>query len=342
MTAFPGRRRSGAVFAPERRLVDPPRPRIPSPRRRIGSGEPKSTVTGHRRAVGPPAAYRDLQCPSPTVRPSSAVSTSPSNSAEAAAFAAARSFPGQKWVIMSLRAPACRAQRPASEEVIRLRTGRRVSPSRSVASMMNRSAVTAKFGQHWIRASVPGVRQGDLPGLHADASVRDGVRERHARQLKWPCPVSAGQRMRVEDRGQVHVRLQSREPVEHAGRAVQRQSWLSGGPVEPQAEQPVQVDAVIGVLVSDGNGVQGTIWPLRKQPRKRRVAEIQGQAIAVPVHRETAARASRLGNAPQLPSTVTCRIRPAWHAGRSVSPASLTSGVILPIDKFPRWMSMHQ
>jgi hypothetical protein len=100
--------------------------------------------------------------------------------------------------------------------------------------------------------------------------------------------------MRVEDRGQVHVRLQSREPVEHAWRAVQRQSWLSRGPVEPHAEQPVQVDAVIRVLVSDGNGVQETIWPVRKQPRKCRIAEIQGQAVAVPVHCESAARAPRL------------------------------------------------
>src|SRR5215831_12972405 len=100
--------------------------------------------------------------------------------------------------------------------------------------------------------------------------------------------------MRVQDRRQVHVRLQSREPVEHARRTVQRQSWLSSGTVEPHAEQPVQVDAVIGVLVSDGNGVQDTIWPMRKQPRKRRVAEIQGQAVAVPVHCKAAARAARL------------------------------------------------
>jgi hypothetical protein len=88
----------------------------------------------------PSAVPRALQCPSPTVRPSSAISRSPLNSAEAAATEAARSFPGQKWVSMSLRAPACRPQRPASAEVIRLRTGRLVSPGRSVASMMNRSA----------------------------------------------------------------------------------------------------------------------------------------------------------------------------------------------------------
>ena len=100
--------------------------------------------------------------------------------------------------------------------------------------------------------------------------------------------------MRVQDRRQVYVRLQSREPVEHAWRAVQRQSWLSTGSVEPHAEQPVQVDTVIGVLMSDGNAIQDTIWPMRKQPRKRRVAEIQDQAVAVPVHCKTAARAPRL------------------------------------------------
>jgi len=31
--------------------------------------------------------------------------------------------------------------------------------------------------------------------------------------------------------------------------------------------QSVQVDAVIRVLVSDGNGVQDTVWPMREQPR---------------------------------------------------------------------------
>jgi hypothetical protein len=37
----------------------------------------------------------------------------------------------------------------------------------------------------------------------------------------------------------------------------------------------MQVDAVIGMLVSDGNGIQAAIRPVCEQPRKRGVAEIQ-------------------------------------------------------------------
>jgi hypothetical protein len=100
--------------------------------------------------------------------------------------------------------------------------------------------------------------------------------------------------MHVEDRGQVGVGLKAFEPVEDARRAVQRHSWFARAAVEPHSEQPVQVDTVIRVLVGDGNGVYGTVWPVRKQPRKGGVAEVQYQAVAVPVHRKTAARAVRL------------------------------------------------
>jgi len=67
---------------------------------------------------------------------------------------------------------------------------------------------------------------------------------------------------------------------------------------------------MIRVLVRDGNGIHDTVRPVREQPRQRRVAEIQDEAVAVPVHRQTAARASQLRKCAELPSTVTCRTRP--------------------------------
>jgi hypothetical protein len=73
--------------------------------------------------------------------------------------------------------------------------------------------------------------------------------------------------------------------------------------------------------VSDGNGVEGTIWPARKQPRKRRVAEIQDQAVAVPLHCETAARTPRLRERAtaaehgDLPHSYRMADRARLHAG---------------------------
>jgi len=101
--------------------------------------------------------------------------------------------------------------------------------------------------------------------------------------------------VQVEDRGQVRVRFQSGEAVEYARRAVQRQPGLGGGPVEPHAEQAVQVNAVIRVLVSDGDRVHDAIGPVREEPRESRVPEVEHQAVAVPVHCEAAAGAAWLG-----------------------------------------------
>lgn len=57
----------------------------------------------------------------------------------------------------------------------------------------------------------------------------------------------------------------------------------------------MQVDAVIRVLVSDGDRIHDTIGPVREEPRESRVAEVEYQAVAVPVHCEPAARAPWLG-----------------------------------------------
>ena len=67
------------------------------------------------------------------------------------------------------------------------------------------------------------------------------------------------------------------------------------GPVVAHAEESVQVDAVVGVLVSDGDGVDGAVGPVGKQPRQGGVAEVEHQAVAVPVDGETAAGAARFG-----------------------------------------------
>jgi hypothetical protein len=91
--------------------------------------------------------------------------------------------------------------------------------------------VTAEFGQQRVRPGVPGVGQGDSAGPHADARVGHEVRERQPGQLERPRLVATGQGMQVEDRGQVGIRLQALEPVEHAGRAVQRQPWSASAAV---------------------------------------------------------------------------------------------------------------
>src|ERR1700685_2512954 len=100
--------------------------------------------------------------------------------------------------------------------------------------------------------------------------------------------------MQVEDRSQVHVRFQSCEAVEYTRGTVQRQPLLSSGPVEPHAEQTMQVDAVIRMLVSNSDRIHDTIPPVCEEPRKGRVAEVEHQAVTVPVHCEPATRAPRL------------------------------------------------
>jgi len=78
------------------------------------------------------------------------------------------------------------------------------------------AGAAAEFGQHRIGGSVTGVGESVLACLDADAGVGHGMGQRHARQLERPCPVGGGQRVQVEDRGQVRVRFQSCEAVEYA------------------------------------------------------------------------------------------------------------------------------
>ena len=56
----------------------------------------------------------------------------------------------------------------------------------------------------------------------------------------------------------------------------------------------MQVNAVIRVLMGNGNSVHGTIWPVCEQPWQRCVPKVQHQTETVPVHRESAARTARL------------------------------------------------
>lgn len=89
----------------------------------------------------------------------------------------------------------------------------------------------------------------------------------------------------------------------------------------------MQVDAVIRVLVSYGDRIHDTIRPVREEPRKSRVAEVEYEAVAVPAHCEPLQARAGSGNAPQLPSTVTCRIRPGWQSGRAPGTSSCQSPV---------------
>ena len=154
--------------------------------------------------------------------------------------------------------------------------------------------VTPEFCQQRVRPGIPGEGQGDSAGLHADARIGHEVRERQPGQVERPYSAGAGQGMQVEDRGQVGIGLQALESIEHARWTVQRQPWPAGAAIQAHPEQPVQIDAVIRVLVADGNSVDGTVWPMRKQPGERSVAEVQYQAVSVPVHRKPAARTPRL------------------------------------------------
>jgi hypothetical protein len=143
------------------------------------------------------------------------------------------------------------------------------------------------------------------------------VRQRHASQRERPDAVLAGKRMQLEHRGQVNVRFQAREAIQHTGWTVQRDP-RAGVPVPPQPEEAVQVDAVIGMLAGDDHRVRPSGQSASNRgdvpyPRSRMIRR-SSQSTAQPLH----ARPSS-GKAPQLPSTVSFTIRAACHVRRPLT-----------------------
>ncbi|WP_052393588.1 hypothetical protein [Kutzneria sp. 744] len=90
------------------------------------------------------------------------------------------------------------------------------------------------------------------------------------------------------------------------------------------AGAPMQVDAVVGVLMGEDNGVHDTVWPVREKTRQCGVTEVEHQSGSRPGPPQTRCMCAWLREGTALPSTVTCRVRTKPHFMPSGRPIDVT------------------